>query len=285
MRQAAVWLWALGLGAVAPGAMLVGAAFGASGAAQPQAAPVDPRLRTVLYSADQIYRLFAYIGYEIDLQFAPDEHFVGLGTGDVDGLSFTAEANHLFIKPRAASVRTNLTVLTSVRIYHFDYVSERALPDSNGADVIYALRFVYPVPLLSAQPAQPVPASSNALAAMLARGSVERGRNADYWYCGRPELRPLAAWDDGVQTHLRFGGRAELPALFVLNDDGSEALVDYHVEADELVAHRIARRFVLRRGRLVGCVVNRSYAGAGAELRSGTLSPQVDRTVRREDRP
>jgi type IV secretion system protein VirB9 len=254
-------------------------AAGVSGAAPEPAAKgvvgVDPRLRTVLYSADEIYRLPGYVGYEIDLQFAPGERFVGLGAGDVDGLSFASEANHLFIKPRAASVRTNLTVLTTLHTYHFDYVLVHAAPDSDRADVIYALRFLYP----AAPPVRPATPERPSVAALLARADSERPRNQDYWYCGRPQLRPIAAWDDGVQTHLRFGTRAELPALFVLNDDGSESLVDYHVEHDELVAHRIARRFVLRRGKLVGCIVNRNYLGSGAALPSGTLSGQVERAL------
>lgn len=245
------------------------------------AAAADARLRTVSYSADEVYRLPGRVGYEIDLQFESGEHFVGVGVGDAAGLVFMAAGNHLFIKPRAADVRTDLTVLTTRRIYHFEY---QTLPSAAGPgpdDLVYAVRFVYPAP--AAHPVVPGAGTAGRAASVqaeLARADAGRRHNSDYWYCGRSELQPLSAWDDGVQTHLRFGPRAELPAVFVHNDDGSESLVNFHVDHDEIVVHRIARRFVLRRGRLTGCVVNRGFAGSGVALPSETLSPDVERDVR-----
>jgi len=239
---------------------------------------IDARLRDVPYSADEVYRLTGHVGYAVDLQFEAGEHFVGLGSGDVEGISIAAETNHLFIKPRAPNVRTNLIVLTSRRIYHFDYVTLPHGRQSDAADVVYALRFLYPpvkAPPTAAAGADP----ARTVQTLLARGSTARGKNTDYWYCGSPQLRPTAAWDDGVQTHMHFDAAAELPALFVLNDDGSEALVDFHIERTDIVAHRIARRFVLRRGLLVGCVVNRGFRGSGVTLPSGTISPQVQRRL------
>ncbi len=51
---------------------------------------------------------------------------------------------------------------------------------------------------------------------------VARLRNTDYWFCGRSELKPIAASDDGVQTRLTFAPRSELPVVFLRNADGSE---------------------------------------------------------------
>ncbi len=248
--------------------------------AVPRAAvAADPHLRTVLYSADQVYHLSGRVGYEIDLQFESGERFVGMGVGDAAGLAFMAAGNHLFIKPRAADVRTDLTVLTTRRIYHFEYETLPGAQHGGSDGLLYAMRFVYPAaaahPFIAGTAGQ-----AASLQAKLARADDARRHNTDYWYCGRPELQPLAAWDDGVQTHLRFGPRAELPAVFVRNDDGSESLVNFHVDHDEIVVHRIAKRFVLRRGRLTGCVVNRGFAGSGVALPSETLSPEVERDVR-----
>ena len=54
----------------------------ASDAASAGSTP-DSRLRSVVYSADQVYRLRGYAGYQIDLEFDAGESFVGLGAGDV----------------------------------------------------------------------------------------------------------------------------------------------------------------------------------------------------------
>ena len=40
------------------------------------------------------------------------------------------------------------------------------------------------------------------------------------------------------------------------------------------------RRFVLKRGKLTGCIVNRAFTGSGRRLASGTLSPDVGRVPR-----
>lgn len=250
---------------------LCGAEPGCAASAAP--AP-DSRLHSVVYSADEVYRLRGFAGYQIDLEFEAGESFVGLGAGDVEALSFVAQGNHLFIKPKAINVRTNLTVLTTRRSYHFDYIAGAARPDPDHLDVVYVLRFLY------APPAPPVAVATTSPESALAQAPARRARNGDYWYCGRAALQPLSAWDDGVHTHLRFNPRTELPALFVRNDDGSESLLNFSVERDEVVIHRIARQLVLRRGALTGCIVNRSFEGSGAALDTGTVAPEVQRATR-----
>ena len=239
----------------------------------------DARIRVVPYRADAVYRLRGYVGYQIDISFADGERFVGLGVGDSKGIAFAAASNHLFIKPKAAHVATNLTVLTNRRTYLFDYEAEPTLPDPSGADVIYALRFEYP-----AISAAALSSERRQVETDLAMAKTVRRRNFDYWYCGAPSLRPTAAWDDGVQTTLVFGSHTELPAVFTLNEDGSETLVNFDARAGGMVIQRVARRLILRRGKLAGCIVDRSFAGGGARLSSGTIAPDVERVTRRSGR-
>ncbi len=120
------------------------------------------------------------------------------------------------------------------------------------------------------------------LAQYMNQASAKRPHNTDYWFCGPPLLRPAAAWDDGVQTHLLFGQRSEQPAIFVRNDDGTESLLNFNIESGEVIIHRIARRLILRRGALTGCIVNKGFSGTGERLPSGTIDPDVSRTSRQE---
>jgi type IV secretion system protein VirB9 len=237
--------------------------------------PPDPRIRVTPYRADAVYRLRGYVGYQIDITFAAGERFVGLGVGDSKGLTFAAESNHLFLKPSAARVATNLTVITDRRTYLFDYEAQSAPPDPSGADVIYALRFEYP-----ATHARAVPRKRERVEKALTAARSARPRNYNYWYCGDPSLKPVAAWDDGVQTTLVFGARTELPGVFVLNDDGSESLVNSGVQAGRLVVQRVARRLIVRRGKLAGCIVDEAFTGGGERLSSGTIAPSVVRVTR-----
>jgi type IV secretion system protein VirB9 len=239
----------------------------------PQAGALDSRIRVATYDSDQVYRLYGRIGYQIDLEFESGESFVGLGAGDIEGLSFFGEGNHLFLKPKAAKVATNLTVLTNRRRYQIDY-SATGEREPDGHEVIYAVRFLYPVlpsERAAAEAAKRIDSALNA--------GGPRPSNIDYWYCGDPSLRPTAASDDGVHTRVRFAANAELPAVFVRNVDGSESLLNFSMDEGDVIIHRVARQFILRRGRLAGCIVNRGYAGSGLRLESGTVTPAVMRDV------
>lgn len=252
--------------AISVAGVLVGAVHAES---VPTKGLTDSRIRSAAYADDQVYKLHGYVGYAIDLQFESGETFIGLGAGDVAGLSFVAQTNHLFLKPKAANVKTDLTILTSRRSYHFDYYASRMAPDVEATDVIYVLRFVY-IPVTGS--------AAERVDAQLASAPQSRPRNEDYWYCGQSELKPSAAWDDGVHTRLRFNTHADLPAIFVRNEDGTESLINFSVEAGDIVIHRIAHQFVVRRGKLRGCIVNRHFGG-GERLQSGTVSPAVQRTT------
>ena len=234
---------------------------------------VDSRVRTAAYNGDEVYRLRGFVGYQIDLEFETGETFIGLGAGDIEGLSFVGQDNHLFLKPKAATVATNLTVLTSRRHYQFDYSALSRRPLAGDQDVIYALRFTYSPPDLRTA------AAAAHLESQLGLASATRRQNTDYWYCGGPTLRPMAASDDGVHTRLRFAANSDLPAIFVRNDDGSESLLNFHMDGGDVIVHRVAQRFILRRGGLTGCIVNRGFSGGGARLDSGTVAPDVDRQV------
>ncbi|MBS0341346.1 MAG: TrbG/VirB9 family P-type conjugative transfer protein [Proteobacteria bacterium] len=248
----------------------------AAAATVPPTGKVDARVRVLAYSPDDVITLHGYVGYQIHLQFADGEEFVNLGSGDNAAFDVGAERNHFFIKPREARASTNFTVLTNRRAYHFDYVISATAPSGAAAKrMVYSVRFTYPEDDARAFAAD---AERRRIEARM-RQAADRSRNTNYWFCGSGSLKPMAAYDDGVQTRLRFQARSEFPAMFIQNDDGSESLLNFNVEDDEIVIHRVARRFVLRRGQLVGCVVNQSYAGGGARTSTNTSVPGVQRTT------
>lgn len=236
----------------------------------PPRGSTDVRVRAVPYAADQVYRLNGYVGYAIHIQLEEGEEYVGLGAGDAEALTVDVSGSNVFLKPRALPVHTNLTLLTTRRRYHFDYRAGSTTPDPAADDVIYSLRFTYGTSGVT---------RSESVAAVQSR-SLSLNRN--YWYCGHPTLKPQVAFDDGVHTHVRFSSKSEVPAIFVRNEDGSESLLNFSVDANtgDVVIHRLAPAFVLRRGRVAGCIVNRGYAGSGERLPSGAATPSVTREIR-----
>jgi type IV secretion system protein VirB9 len=239
--------------------------------ALPRRGDTDPRIRTAMYNPQEVYRLSGFVGYHVDLEFEPDESFVGISAGDPEALTYSAHDNVLTLRPKAPTAQMNLTVTTTKRRYYFDYTIYSRTPNRFGDEVMYAVRFSYPPAVEGAlTPAEQV---ERDLAAALSA----RGRNFDYWFCGKKAIKPVAASDDGVHTRLTFGARGELPAIFVRNDDGSESLLNFSIDDGDVVIHRVAARFILRRGKLTGCVVNKGFAGGGDRLESGTIAPAVTR--------
>lgn len=233
----------------------------------------DPRIRTAAYRDEEVYHLQGFVGYGIELVFEEGEQFVGQAGGDLDAIMFGAHENHVILKPRAANVGTNFVVYTNRRAYRFDYTVADRRPDPLSDEVIYAVRFIYPPP--PAPPAGPTPAER--VESDLAAAREIRPRNIDYWFCGHPAVKPVAASDDGVHTRLTFGSKTELPAIFVRGEDRTESLLNFSVDAGDIVIHRIAREFIVRRGRLTGCIVNKGFVGTGERLESGTVAPTVQR--------
>jgi type IV secretion system protein VirB9 len=242
--------------------MAVGLGFGivlvspARGERTPAPGLLDPRVRSVPYEPDQVVRLTGQVGFELELVFEPGERFAGLASGDLTGVDFTAQDEHLFLKPRAAGVVTNLTVLTDRRVYRFSYsivdardpprVAHRA-PSEDGlpAAVVWSVRFIYP----------PKPQSAPKETA------AAQPLNERYQFCGARQLKPRRVFDDGVRTTIEFGDDQELPAVFVRNPDGRESLVNFTATARGLIVHRVVDQLVLRRGSLTGCLRNRGLAG------------------------
>jgi type IV secretion system protein VirB9 len=259
------------LAALLSGSMSLSLSFTTGAQMTVNTQPADSRIRSVLYVPDQVIRLHGWVGYHVDLEFEPDETFVTLGGGDLSALTYGAVGNHLVLKPRAAVVRTNLTVITNKRTYVIDYTVQGGRPDPMTDELVYSLRFNYP----------PLPAApAESITRDLGDAPAARYQNMDYWYCGSPLLQPVAASDDGVHTRLRFSPAAEIPAIFVKSDDGTESLLNYSMEGPDLVIHRLARHFILRRGNIVGCLTNKGFIGSGERLDTGTVSPRIHRRTR-----
>jgi type IV secretion system protein VirB9 len=240
---------------------------------------VDPRIRTAVYKEDEVYKLYGFVGFDIELVFAEGEQYLGKGGGDlagvtIDGVTVESFENHVLLKPAAAIVATNLVLYSNRRAYRFDYTVFARRPNRFADEVMYAVKFIYPD---DPRGSNGTSSSADRVDRALHDAEKVKPRNLDYWYCGNRTLRPARAFDDGVQTHLLFPARAELPAVFLRNDDGTESLLNFTIDDGEMVIHRVAHRFVLRRGKLTGCVVNQSFVGGGERLESGTITPQVER--------
>lgn len=227
-----------------------------AGAVAPHPGPGDPRIHEVLYDPGEVVELYGVLGYQLSLEFDPGERIENVAIGDSLGWQVTPnrKANLLFVKPMARRPATNMTVVTNLRRYNFqlsvrDIHSTRAIP--------YAVRFIYPPPAMAMvePPPPPVPPVD---------------RNHAYSFQGSAKAAPTQLFDDGAATYFAFGRDEDLPAIYAVDADGGEAVVNSHMREGYIVVDRLAPAFVLRRGGETTRIFNDGYQTQQAS----SLSPK-----------
>jgi len=218
----------------------------AQAAQVPTPGTLDPRIRLVDYSADQVVRVTGFPGYQITIQFAPEERIENVALGDSVTWQVTPnkKANLLFVKPTAPNGRSNMSVVTDRRTYNFDLVAKPSAR-ANAKELIYALRFKYAEPP-KAVAAAPAPAP----------GPI----NFAYKFKGSKANLPVRVYDDGRSTYFQWAEGVSTPAIFAVGTDKRESIVNYTVRNGTVVVDRISPTFTLRHGKQVTQIVNAGFA-------------------------
>lgn len=232
-------------------------AASAQAAVVPMAGPGDPRIRWVRYDPDQVVELHATLGYQMTIEFGDDERIENVSIGDSLGWQITPnrKADLLFVKPVARGVRTNMTVVTSLRRYAFELSSRRFAPGDRSDSVIYSLRFSYPVPLRLAEAPPPPPAPPQDV-------------NHAYSYRGSGRDLPTRVFDDGRSTYFSFAETSDYPAILAV-DGKKEVMVNSAMRDGFVVVDQLAPAFILRRGKDSTMIINQGWRDPAP----GPLSP------------
>ena len=261
-------------------ALTLTAPCAALAAATPTPGPLDARIRTVRYDPDQVIQLKGFFGYQMMLEFGPDERIENVSVGDALGWQITPnkKADLLFLKPVDRSSATNMTVVTNRRRYAFELVV--AGPKASMAEMAYVVRFRYP---------QDAPTTVVTVAAPEPDAPPPETWNLSYSYTGARETLPAKVFDDGASTYFSFPQGASLPAIFVVGTDG-EALANYMVRGRYLVVDQVAAHWVLRSGKAMTTVINTGYRspllGADAPKPADRKTAKLARAaIRSGDRP
>lgn len=193
----------------------------------PPAVPGDPRIQTVAYNADQVVLLQGAPGYLITVEFGADEAIENVAVGDSGAWQVTPNrrGDYLFVKPVQA-VSTNMTVVTSARTYLF----ELAPLYGPSPQMAYTVRFSYPGGETESV-ADEAPTAE-------AQGS--------YRLSGDKALRPSRIADDGRHTYIEWPRERTLPAVYALDSEGRESLVNGAMRDDLFVIDAVASKLVFR---------------------------------------
>lgn len=248
--------------------------FLANAAANGQGSKEDGRVQTATYSANQVYNVYVSAGQATMIEFEPGEDVENsaVALGDAAAWATGIKNNRMFIKPKADNPDTNVVIGTNKRTYIFSLITT---PPTRQAT--YLLRFRYPdteARLVAEQETRDRQAQEK----RRMNNTPPVKRNTNYTMNGDIKISPTAAWDDGLFTWLEYADSRELPAAFKRSADGTEALVNSHVEGDKLVIHELNDVFILRLGELVVGIYNESYDPRASKYNSRGTSINAIRT-------
>lgn len=215
--------------------MMASAAFAQ---VQPIPGDGDPHLQTIDYDARQVFQLRGAPGFQLMVELSPDEEVQSVALGDAAAwqVNVNKEGGRLFLKPTQGGATTNMTVVTSVRVYNFDLV---ALPEI-WPDMPYTVQFRYPVP-------KPLAGRSTQADAPNAKQSF-----ASYNISGDRRLRPVSVTDDGERTYIKWPATAPIPAVYASDFSGNEALLNGMMGTDDVyVVDGVPQRLTFRIDRSV----------------------------------
>lgn len=272
--------------------LLVAFAVSAKAEISPPRGGYDARVRKVDYNPENVVLLTTFYGVSTHIQFGDGEKIKDIATGDDQAWAIRPRSgNHLFIKPRATNADTNLTVVTDKRTYQFALIVRETDRENSKAwrdpNLIFSLAFNYPDEAAARQAAFEMARQEKEKKNAVQRkmdDAKQAIRNYDYWLAGALEVSPTEAYDDGRFTRLVFSKNRDMPAVYAVDSEGAESLVNSNVEGNTIVIHRVFRKLIMRKGSYVACVVNKSFDfDKGNDNDTGTISGDVKRFVREQE--
>ena len=185
----------------------------------------DPRIQQVAYDPTVVYPLSVYNGFAAIVEFAPQESIDSVVIGNNEGwqITPTGSANRLVVKPLSGAAPTNLMVVTNLRRYVFFLAANGSAQDT------FVLKFGYD--------------------GQTSDGEVAR---TSYRMSGSRALRPLTIADNGKDTRIVWDNAVTLPAVFGLDDDGHEMLLNGRMTPSGYLIEGVHDRLVFRLGKSSG---------------------------------
>ena len=270
-------------------AALLAAFAAAQAAVLPPGGALDSRIRTTNYTEGQVYKITGFFGFHALVMFGPDERIEKVG-GFEKGWTVDNLGNKVLIYPKLDDADSNLTVVTNRRVYFFD-LSVKPFPkkyhsQADDPEQTYGLRFRYPEDEARAAAAKAGAELAERKLRDATRATNDKPKHWRHTYMGAESIKPYQVWDDGTFTYFKFYAQQDLPTFFVVNDDGSESVVNKGMERDNdtVVVQRVGKQFVLRMGLTVTCIYNENETIFTPSTGTETSSDQVQRVIKGESK-
>jgi len=216
----------------------------------------DSRIRVIVYSPDDVFKFTGYYGYQASIELGQGEEVSSISMGDTTSWQIVPSGNRIFMKPIEQDATTNMTLITNKRTYFFELYAEEA-SDIRDPDMVFNIRFLYP--------------DEDDGENIRSFVGVSHGPdlthpekyNFNYSLSGHEDIAPIKAFDDGEFTYLQFRDKnAEIPAIFAVDEELRESMVNYRLNSDmgnTVVIEQVFKKLSIRSGKKIACIFNEAF--------------------------
>ena len=210
----------------------------------------NDKIATFVYKPDYIYKYMGTYEYQSHIKLEQGEKASTIAMGNSSGWEIVHNGNRIFLRPLNKYAKTNMTLITNKRMYQF-LLDAKNVDSMDDPAVFFETRFVYPDDISSGFKVLNIQTDTET------DFSDPSKYNFNYSYNGPEKIAPVKIFDDGQFTYFEFPERnAEIPAIFYVDSDGYEGLVNYRVQGNYIVVERLSDVFTLRHGTDTICVFN-----------------------------
>jgi type IV secretion system protein VirB9 len=221
----------------------------------------ENRIKIVNYTPNTVFRFVGHYEFQSIIEFGLDEEIDTISMGTPTPWQIVPAGNRIFIKPVEEEASTNMTVITNKRMYFFEMHAAAATSVSDE-NLNYIVKFVYPSQFgnVSSSSSSSASAATNPNSSKFQGPDLSKPEDYNFNYSvsgpGK-KIEPLMVFDDGEFTYFKFKDiNADLPAIYFVNSDGKESLVNYRSAKGYIWIERVGNRFTLRSGSDTICVYN-----------------------------
>jgi len=227
-----------------------------------QPVAIDSRIKTLIYSPNEVFKLKFVVGYQSIIELEKDEEVDLIAFGDPLPWNVKVVGKRVFVKAIDPGIQTNMTLVTNKRTYLMEISSINLDEVYLDDQLVYVVRFFYPevdpdkprpiikrIPQLDKELPQPNISPTE-------RAKEKESINFNYTFAGNGRnIIPVRVFDNGRKTFLQFSQHI-MPSIYVVNPDGTESPIQHKMIKNYVVIDRVTHQLSLRYGPEIICVFN-----------------------------
>lgn len=211
---------------------------------------INSHIRMISYSANEMHHYVGFYGYAANILFEDGEEIGTIAMGDPQAWQIIPNGNRLFIKPLQDNPSTNAMIITNRRVYHFS-LEAREATSLHDKDLVFETRFIYPETSINNF------ANNDNISYIPDIADQDNNLNFNYLVSGNNRIKPIRVFDDGKFTYIQFHPKSNtMPAVFLVEEDGYESLVNVRTVGKYLVIEKTGSLFTLRYDKIYACIFN-----------------------------